>query len=110
MTNNKRNQGLAWGALASLSLISLSWIKGLFGGESLIKGIGNSGNHFHFDPISNKLPALIAESKNAPTITDEQLAETFEAVLARARQGDLEAAIVVFKVAEIQQQKNQHES
>ena len=105
MTKRKRNQGLAWGAL--IGLLGLAGIKGVFGGQGLIKGIGNSGNHFHFDPTTHKLPDLIATNETIPAITDEQLAETFQAVLARALEGDLEAATIVFKAAEIQRRHDQ---
>ena len=47
MIKRKRNQGLAWGAL--IGIVSLARIKYVFGGEGLIKGIGNSENHLHFD-------------------------------------------------------------
>ena len=103
MEKRKWTHGLAWAGL--IGLLGLIKIQSIFGeGDSLIRGIGNSGNHLHFNPILDKLPAAIAANASIPAITDELLVETFEAVLTRAREGDIEAAMIVFKVAEIQKQ------
>ena len=101
MADGRSVKGLAWGGL--IGLFGLAVIRSVFGGgDSVISGLGNSGNRIYVDPVSDELAAAIAAHASTPAITDEVLVETFEAILARARAGDLEAGLVVFRVAEMQ--------
>ena len=72
------------------------------GGESLIRGMGNGGNKIYLDPVTDEVAAVIALSEATPRVTDEVLLATYGAIEDRAEAGDLTAALVVFRVAEIQ--------
>jgi len=91
---------------AAFTALGLAGMKSIFGeGEGLIRGIANSGNNFYIDPVANKLPGLMAASSSVPPVSDEELAATYAAVRARAQEGDLEAAAILFKLAELQRQE-----
>jgi hypothetical protein len=94
-------KGLVWAGL--IGLLGLAVIRSVFdGGDSVIRGMGNSANRIYVDPVRDELAAAIAAHEGAPAITAEELAETFAAIRQRAREGDLEAALVLFRVAEMQ--------
>jgi len=104
----KRNiKPMLWGGLLGALGASLFWSLLRQGdtvepGGVVIRGSGNSGNNFYLDPLRDKLAATIAAHPQTPAITDEQLVETFEAIRHRAREGDLPAALVLFRIAEKQ--------
>jgi len=76
------------------------------GGESVVSGIGNSGNRIQLD---DKLWAKLAEefssSEATPRVTDEEVREIFATIRGRALQGDFEAALIVLRIAEAQRQQ-----
>ena len=72
------------------------------GGESLIRGMGNGGNKIYLDPVTDEVASAIALSEATPLVTDDVLLATYGAIKDRAEAGDLTAALVVFRVAEIQ--------
>ena len=72
------------------------------GGESLIRGMGNGGNKIYLDPVTDEVARAIALSEATPRVTDNELLTTYGAIRERAAAGDLTAALVVFRVAEIQ--------
>ena len=72
------------------------------GGDSLIQGIGNSSNRIYANGIADEVAEAIAASSVVPEVPDDELRATYLAIRDRARSGDLEAAMVVLRVAEIQ--------
>lgn len=74
------------------------------GGGSLIRGIGNSGNHFNPDPPEGRLADLIVAREIAGPIGDDVLSEVYDAVLTNARKGDADAALVIFEIADRQRE------
>ncbi len=76
------------------------------GGESLIRGMGNGGNKIYLDPVTDEVARAIALSEATPRVTDGELLTTYRAIRERAEAGDLTAALVVFRVAEIQRSTN----
>jgi len=72
------------------------------GGDSLIRGMGNGANHIYSNRIADEEAEAIATSSVVPEITDAELRATYLAIKDRAGSGDLEAAMVVFRVAQIQ--------
>jgi hypothetical protein len=92
---------LAWVGL--IGTLILATRRSIFGGDgSVIRGIGNSGNRIGIDPVTDQLAAAIADHPGTALVTDDILAETFEAIRDRAVKGDIEAALVLFKVADRQ--------
>ena len=100
MSNRK-----SWISLGSclVGLFGLAVLRSLFQKDhSLIKGIGNSSNRIYVDPVTDELAAVLAGHPTTATITDEELRKTFNAIRERAHQGDLKAALVLFRVAAMQ--------
>jgi hypothetical protein len=62
-----------------------------------IRGIGNSGNTFGFHWASRAARRIEALGI-AAEVTDDTVRSVFKAMLARAQEGDPEAAAVVFEV------------
>jgi len=83
------------GALAALVLLAASC-----GGE--IVGVGNSGNRLAGESLAEEVAEAIARHEGAPAVSDELLGQAFDAIAQHARQGDAEAALIVFRVAERQ--------
>lgn len=98
---------MLWGGLLGALSASLLWSllnpsEKAESGSVVIRGPGNSGNNFYLDPLRDQLAATVATHPQTPTITDEELVEIFGAIQQRAREGDLSAALVLFRVAEKQ--------
>lgn len=66
---------------------------------STISGIGNSANRIYADPTRDELAELLVTTGAAPAVGAEELASIYAGVAARARAGDLDAALVVLQVA-----------
>lgn len=47
---------------------------------------------------------MLAESEATPRVTDDMIVEVFTTILKRARDGELEAALVVLEIAEEQRE------
>ena len=72
------------------------------GGEALIRGVGNSSNRIYTDRTTEELAQVLASHEAVPPISDAALAETFAAIERRARSGELEPALLLFRVAALQ--------
>lgn len=72
------------------------------GGRTAVVGLGNSDNRIVEGGLLDEVAEALAEAPSTPQVSDEMLAEIFSAMLARARQGDPETALIVLQVAEEQ--------
>jgi hypothetical protein len=70
--------------------------------DVVVAGVGNSGNDITTGFSPRRLARRAIELKVAPTVDDAMLQGTVEALLARARQGDAEAAAFLFELAAAQ--------
>lgn len=78
-------------------------LRTLFGrGDALISGVGNSGNRIYTNDTVTELAAALAASAETPAVADEWLEAAFEALVEKAKKGDLEAALLLLKLAEQQ--------
>jgi len=90
---------IAVGALLT-STLALCIASACGGGRTAVVGLGNSGNRiFEESETSEELAEALAENAATPRISDETLAEIFQAILRKARAGDPESALVVLRVA-----------
>ncbi len=96
-------RSLGQAVLAAASFVLLLLLAGLLacgGGRTAVVGLGNSGNRIiEADEVAEELAEILAESPVTPEISDELMREVFDAIVARARDGDIEAAAVVMRVA-----------
>jgi hypothetical protein len=67
-------------------------------GDAVFSGIGNSGNHLYTNSVK-ALAEELARSEAVPQITDASLKRIFSTLSRRAEEGDVEAALVIFRVA-----------
>jgi len=72
-----------------------------------IQGAGNSGNRITLEGLADELATLLAQREDCPQITDDELIVIMKALRERALAGDSQAALVVFRLAEIQRQAAQ---
>jgi hypothetical protein len=88
----------------------LAWIAALLlavagcGGETVVSGVGNSGNVIGAN-VTDRLAHELAEAPAIPAVSDDDLRAAFAAIRARAVEGDAEAALVLLRVAAHQREK-----
>jgi len=76
-------------------------------GDDFVSGFGNGGNHFYASPVIDELAEQLAGSAAVPPVTDEMLRTAFDAIAAGAADGDAEAALILFRVAEAQREADE---
>ena len=77
-------------------------------GRTAVVGLGNGGNRiFESGGLAEALAEELARHGGTPEIGDELLAEIFESIVTHAREGDPEAALIVFRVAAEQREKEE---
>ena len=69
-----------------------------------IQGAGNSGNRITLEGLADELATLLAKREDCPQVTDDELIVIMKALRERALAGDAQAALVIFRLAEIQRQ------
>ena len=77
------------------------------GGRTAVIGFSNDGNSLGAGEVVDELAEVLALNDGTPRVTDDMVAEVFGAILAGARKGDPEAALIVLKVAEAQREAGQ---
>lgn len=77
-------------------------------GDNFVAGLGNGGTRFGQSAISELAEELASNEVVAP-VTDEMLRASFDAIVARAAQGDADAALVLFRVADAQRKAEEEE-
>ena len=71
-------------------------------GDDVVTGLGNGGNRFYAPPVIDELAEHLAANAVVAAVTDDMLRTAFDAISARAADGDPEAALILFRVAEEQ--------
>jgi hypothetical protein len=69
------------------------------GGETVISGIGNSGNWVGEGGVLERVADELAELESVPKVADAELLAAFSAIRERARAGDPDATLVLLRVA-----------
>lgn len=86
--------------LAALGVVAATLACGM--GDDFVSGIGNGGNRFYATPVIDELAEQLAGNAVVAPVTDEMLRTAFEAIASRAADGDPDAALIIFRVAEEQ--------
>ena len=84
--------------ILGLTLV-LSGCGNISGSETIVKG---NDNLLVQDQTIDRVAAALAEFKSTPEVTDADIAAVYEEVRRDALEGDLDAALVMLKVAAIQ--------
>ena len=71
-------------------------------GDDFVSGVGNGGNRFYATPVIDELAEQLASNAVVSPVTDEMLRTAFDAIAERAADGDPDAALILFRVAEEQ--------
>jgi len=71
-------------------------------GDKFVTGIGNGGNRIFTDSVIEEVAEALASNPIVPRIDDEALVRGFAAIRTRAEEGDAEAVLILFRVAEYQ--------
>jgi hypothetical protein len=88
--------------LAALAALALAFAG--CGGETVVSGVGNSGNVIGA-AVTDRLAHELAQAPAIPAVTDDDLRAAFSAIRERAVQGDAEAALVLLRVAAHQRER-----
>ncbi len=93
--------------LAVAMLITLAGCTG--GGETVVSGIGNSGNFFGVDAEAEMLARSLSHDPNVPDVKDEDLLKIYNVVLAAALDGDIRSSVVIYKLASRQRAESEED-
>ena len=87
--------------LASLVLLvtSVALVSCTGGGETVISGLGNSGNFFGVDGEAEMLARVLATDPNIPEVNNEDLLKIYEVIREAALAGDIRSSVVIYKLA-----------
>ena len=69
----------------------------------VVQGAGNSGNTIHVDTMVEELASQLAQLPSFDPVSEEELTQIGHAVRQRALGGDPTAALVMMRMAQIQQ-------
>jgi hypothetical protein len=73
-----------------------------------VVGLGNGGNRIlESGGIAEAIAVELAQHAGTPEISNELLAEIFQSIVTHAREGNPEAALIVFRVAAEQRAKEE---
>jgi hypothetical protein len=73
-------------------------------GDRQVSGLGNGGNRIYANPVLDQIVEVLAASTAIPKVSDETLLTSYTALQRRALEGDPEAVLIVFQVAERQRE------
>ena len=90
-----------------ISSIALTGCTG--GGETVVSGIGNSGNFFGVDAEAEMLASVLSKDPNIPQVNNEDLLRIYEVVRQAALAGDIRSSVVIYKLASRQRAQNEDE-
>jgi hypothetical protein len=74
------------------------------GGETVVSGIGNSGNRIRTDAVVDDVAHALAEQPGIPEVLDDDVLAAYESIRARAREGELQATLVLLELAALQRE------
>ena len=80
------------------------------GGETVISGLGNSGNYIGKDDEIAMLANALASQTVVPRVSDEEIIKLYTNVQEKAREGDFKASVVILRLAAYQRQKEAEEA
>ena len=89
--------------IASAVILALPGLAGCGIGDRLIAGFVNSSNRIYTDP-TQELAEVLARHPGVPPVTDEMLAAGFDAIRRRASDGDPDAVLILYRVADRQRE------
>jgi len=69
------------------------------GGDTVISGLGNSGNRIGDTPLSELLADELVDHPATPMVTDDEIVQIYQVIRKNAFGGDVESALIVAKLA-----------
>ena len=92
--------------LLSASALLLTGCEFIGGADTIVKG---NGINIIEDDLTDGLAAYLAEHSVTPEVTDEDLVAVYEVIRRKALEGDLQASVVLLKIAGIQRAPEEDE-
>lgn len=77
------------------------------GGETVVSGIGNSGNVFGVPDLLERIADELAGLEAVTPVGDDELLAAWSAIRERARTGDPEATLLLLRVAAHQREASE---
>ena len=102
---SKNGSAMAFVCMAALIVCMAAGCTG--GGESVISGLGNSDNHIGTAALWGSLADELADYEATPRVSDEDLQLAYAAIRRHALEGELEAVLVLLKLAEEQRESEE---
>ena len=87
--------------LASAVLVLVPGLSGCGIGDTMVSGLANSNNSIYTDP-GQELADVLGRHPEVPPVTDEMLVAGFDAIRRRASEGDPQAVLILYRVADRQ--------
>ena len=98
MLQNLRTSGLVF--ILTIGFLATTSCTG--GGETVISGLGNSGNYIGKDDDIAMLANALAKHTVLPRVSDEEIIKLYKNVQEKARDGDFKASVVILRLAAYQ--------
>jgi hypothetical protein len=89
-------------AVVCMAVLTVSIAGCTGGGETVISGLGNSDNYIGSAATWDSLADELADYEGTPAVSDEDLQLAYAAIRRHALEGELEAVLVLLKLAEEQ--------
>jgi hypothetical protein len=96
--------------LFSISIGLLLTVGCTGGGETVISGLGNSGNYVGKDDEVAMLANALARQSVVPRVSDAEIIKLYTNVQEMALEGDFKASIVILRLAARQRDKEEDEA
>jgi len=75
------------------------------GGETVISGLGNTGNYIGKDDEIAMLANALAQQAMVPRVSDQEIIKLYTNVQEKALAGDFKASVVILRLAAYQRKK-----
>lgn len=92
----------------ALTLVCAIVVLGCGGGDTAIVGLGNSDNRIVCDEVAEDVAKALLANPTTPQVSDALIGEIYSSIVAKAREGDPQAAFIVLMLAH--EQRNEDES
>jgi hypothetical protein len=90
------------GLVCVITIAFLATVSCTGGGETVISGLGNSGNYIGKDDEIAMLANALASQTVVPRVSDEEIVKLYTNVQEKARGGDFKASVVILRLAAYQ--------
>ena len=77
------------------------------GGDTVISGLGNSGNRIRTDAVVDDVVRALVQHSATPEVSDDDLMRSYQAIRSHALEGELQASLVLLQLAAQQREADE---